>query len=440
MQETPNHKIHALIKETFGDHPVFLKTGDFYTTYNADAHTVSGIIGVKIQKIDNDTGTYEMLEIPPDSNGHFDSIKHLRPVMVNDTKDPFNTFRYYGEDKPKQTELWELPDQPIIRPKRRILLLDQFEPNDKFHRLPPTEDFVTSMRYVLINDIAVAEPDEDGEFFKVAAGQGRIWSARILNERLGEESPYWGGIRSNVWPKNTPLDWIRLIENKIREENVLSDLFAYKNLLQSGRTVAEVSRMVGKKQSAVKRTLSLDALVPELRQRLMTGDMSATTALHVARKKWSEKTQQAFTKDCKTRNVSDRIIGKDVMEFLKVHEGRQEFFDSINDDTRSLEELKEENIKETTKQNPGEYTCHDCGGTGLYPTGKGVAGVTSAIVKKNAYNAADESEEPCYHDEVTIVFSFQSPLNSKAPLSMTIYAQDGQKYAKENFHIDAEVK
>lgn len=167
-------------------------------------------------------------------------------------------------------QLQLIPDKPI-NPKLRKVVLDEIP--DKLPGQVPDKAFVQSIEcFGVLQPVGLIESSTG---YKVAFGRRRIKAARALGMI---------SIPAYIYPAGwSSTEVLTLVENQQRNDNLAAELEAIE-ALRLKATTDEICLAVGLTKQELNKALKLiDGLVPELRQALAEGRITASTAQKAVR-------------------------------------------------------------------------------------------------------------------------------------------------------------
>jgi ParB/RepB/Spo0J family partition protein len=193
-----------------------------------------------------------------------------------------------------EDQLQLLPEKPIT-PKTRKVCLSELP--ESIPGPEPDKTLVESVsKFGILQNIGLIESDSG---YQIAYGRRRIKSARKL-ELIS--------IPANIYPVGwTPREVLTLVENQRRKSNLAADLEAVE-ALRLRATTDEICLAVGMSKPQLGKILKLiDSLIPQLRQALNEGRMTASTAHKAVRLTPEQQEHLAALETIKAKDVDELL-------------------------------------------------------------------------------------------------------------------------------------
>lgn len=180
-----------------------------------------------------------------------------------------NTFsRFFGstEKEPELQQMEETPHEKVDQVKIDLIRPNKYQPRTIFSEEKIEELARTIHTHGVIQPIVIRKVDEEG--YEIIAGERRF---RAMKKLGWEEVP---AIVRNLDDRETAS--IALIENLQREElTAIEEAFAYEKLLElHGLTQEALAQRLGKGQSTVANKLRLLKLPNEIKDKILTKELS----------------------------------------------------------------------------------------------------------------------------------------------------------------------
>lgn len=180
-----------------------------------------------------------------------------------------NTFsRFFGstEKEPELQQMEETPHEKVDQVKIDLIRPNKYQPRTIFSEEKIEELARTIHTHGVIQPIVIRKIDEEG--YEIIAGERRF---RAMKKLGWEEVP---AIVRNLDDRETAS--IALIENLQREElTAIEEAFAYEKLLElHGLTQEALAQRLGKGQSTVANKLRLLKLPNEIKDKILTKELS----------------------------------------------------------------------------------------------------------------------------------------------------------------------